>query len=184
MIFVLHYTQGSIYIYITRKGGDEYLIAVWPYGDIYRTTSNTDISRKVSYTLMTYFRSGRMNNWSPPLNGHQTTVCTLNSSSHTKPQRLFSRSICHQHISIHHLTDSTEASNYEKFIDVFNMPDPSQPTINIHCTRFSRLFVTMPRIPYKTLCYIFEKPRVQGHQHWYSQLSNTQIQIHKYANTA
>ena len=45
----------------------------------------------------------------------------------------------------------------------------------------------MPKISLKTLyCYIFEKPKVQGHQNWYSQLSNTQIhkytytQIHKY----
>ena len=42
--------------------------------------------------------------------------------------------------------------------------------------------VTMPKISLKTLyCYIFEKPKVQGHQNWYSQLSNTQIQIHKYS---
>ena len=40
----------------------------------------------------------------------------------------------------------------------------------------------MPKISSKTLkCYIFEKPRVQGHQNLYSQLSNTQIQIHKHS---
>ena len=45
--------------------------------------------------------------------------------------------------------------------------------------------VTMPKISLKTLyCYIFEKPKVQGHQNWYSQLSNTQIHKYKYTNTA
>ena len=39
----------------------------------------------------------------------------------------------------------------------------------------------VPEIP--NMCYIFEKPRVQGHQTWYSGLSNTQIQMHKYTNT-
>ena len=49
----------------------------------------------------------------------------------------------------------------------------------------------VPEIP--NMCYIFEKPRVQGHQTWYSGLSNThihkykctntQIQIHKNTNT-
>ena len=38
----------------------------------------------------------------------------------------------------------------------------------------------VPEIP--NMCYIFEKPRVQGHQTWYSGLSDTQI--HKYTNTA
>ena len=34
------------------------------------------------------------------------------------------------------------------------------------CTRFTwLLFVTMPKISLKTLkCYIFEKPKVRGHQ--------------------
>ena len=40
----------------------------------------------------------------------------------------------------------------------------------------------MTEIP--NICYIFEKPRVQGYQKGYSGLTNTQIQIHKYANTA
>ena len=62
------------------------------------------------------------------------------------------------------------------------------------CSRFTWLFVrsfvrlsvvTMPKISLKTLyCYIFEKPKVQGHQNWYSQLSNTQIHKYKYTNTA
>ena len=49
----------------------------------------------------------------------------------------------------------------------------------------------VPEVP--NMCYIFEKPRVQGHQTWYSGLSNThihkykctntQIQIHKNTNT-
>ena len=39
----------------------------------------------------------------------------------------------------------------------------------------------VPEIP--NMCYIFEKPRVQGHQTWYSGLSNTQIQMHKCTNT-
>ena len=56
------------------------------------------------------------------------------------------------------------------------------------CTRFTWLFgrsvVTMPKISLKTLyCYIFEKPKVQGHQNWYSQLSNTQIHKYKYKYT-
>ena len=46
------------------------------------------------------------------------------------------------------------------------------------------LVVTMPKISLKTLyCYIFEKPKVQGHQNWYSQLSNTQIHKYKYKYT-
>ena len=32
--------------------------------------------------------------------------------------------------------------------------------------------------------YIFEKPKVRGHQNWYSQLSNTQIHKYKCTNTA
>ena len=49
----------------------------------------------------------------------------------------------------------------------------------------SLLVFTMPKISLKTLyCYIFEKPKVQGHQYWYSQLSNTQIHKYKYTNTA
>ena len=56
------------------------------------------------------------------------------------------------------------------------------------CSRFTWLFVrvvvTMPKISLKTLyCYIFEKPKVQGHQNWYSQLSNTQIHKYKYKYT-
>ena len=49
----------------------------------------------------------------------------------------------------------------------------------------------VPEIP--NMCYIFEKPRVQGHQTWYSGLSNkhiykykctyTQIQIYENTNT-
>ena len=41
----------------------------------------------------------------------------------------------------------------------------------------SSSFVTMPNISLKTLCFILEKPRVQEHQNWYSQLSITQIHI-------
>ena len=53
------------------------------------------------------------------------------------------------------------------------------------CSRFTWLLfvvvVTMPKLSLKTLkCYIFERPKVRGHQNWYSQPSNTQIQIHKY----
>ena len=54
------------------------------------------------------------------------------------------------------------------------------------CSRFMwlLLFVTMPKISLKTLyCYIFEKPKVQGHQNRYSQLSNTQIHKYKYKYT-
>ena len=51
------------------------------------------------------------------------------------------------------------------------------------CSGFTWLFVrsvvTMPKICLKTFqCYIFEMPKDQGHQKWYSQLSNAQL--HKY----
>ena len=39
----------------------------------------------------------------------------------------------------------------------------------------------MTEIP--NICYIFEKPRVQGHQKWYSGLSDTQIHKYKFTNT-
>ena len=34
------------------------------------------------------------------------------------------------------------------------------------------------------MCYIFEKPRAKGRQKGYSGMSNTEIQIHIYTNTA
>ena len=39
----------------------------------------------------------------------------------------------------------------------------------------------VPETP--NMCYIFEKPRVQGHQTWYSGLSNTHLHKYKYTNT-
>ena len=39
----------------------------------------------------------------------------------------------------------------------------------------------VPEVP--NMCYIFEKPRFQGHQKWYSGLSDTQIHKYKLTNT-
>ena len=79
-----------IHIYITRKGGSEYLIAVWPYGDIHckyelhpTMTSREKYRRTLNTPLLAHFRIGRMNNWSPAASHWMAS----HSSSHFKPWR-------------------------------------------------------------------------------------------------
>ena len=86
--------------------------------------------------------------------------------------------------NLHHFYKAYLASENISTRSIWHMKTFLQGLFGIWKHFYKVFFASKNKIPYKTLqCYIFKRPRVQGHQKCYSGLSDTQIHKQKFTNT-